>query len=87
MNFGADISAPMFNEVEFNQAPVVGDIFTLYVDVDGILTPVLVSFTGIIPANSLYPNSSYVFRRTGPSPTVEIRFNTPPSIAYDGLGG
>lgn len=87
MNFGAEIGAPGFNAVEFNEPPQIGDLWTLYLD-DGItLLPVYIGYDSRIPANRLYPNSEYLFRRAGLSPLVEVRFSTPPAIAYDGLGG
>jgi hypothetical protein len=84
---GAGFDAPMFNESEFNQPEVITDIWTLYVDNNGVLTTVYVGVSNRIPADKLYPNTEYIFRRTGTSPTVDVLFSTPPSLAYDGLGG
>lgn len=84
---GADISAPMFNEADFNQAPSSGDIFYLFLDPDGANQIVYVGFSSRIPADKLFPNSEYLFRRVGTLTSNDMRFSTPPSIAYDGLGG
>jgi hypothetical protein len=84
---GAGFDAPMFNESEFNQLDIVTDIWTLYVDLGYTQVAVYIGISNRIPADKLYPNSEYIFRRTGTSPTVEILFSTPPALAYDGLGG
>ena len=87
MSFGADFGGPAFNEAEFNEAASAADIWTLYLDLIHTQIPVYVGYSNRIPADKLYPNSEYRFVRSGLSPLVEVRFSTPPAIAYDGLGG
>lgn len=86
MSFGSDIGAPDFNAAEFNESPLFGDLWTLFLDDGSTLLPVYSGYSNRIPADKLYPNSEYLFRRVGSS-LVEVRFSTPPAIAYDGLGG
>lgn len=85
---GAVIGYPEFNLAEFNEdSPLSGQRYILFLNPDTTMMPVADGDGFTIPPSVLFPGSEYLIRLINGSQTIDLRFTTPPSINYDGMGG
>ncbi len=84
----ATIGHPDFNAAEFNENGITStDRYVLFLNPDTQMLPVSEGDGHVIPPGVLYPGYDYLVLLISGTCNISMRFTTPMSPDYDGLGG